>query len=160
MAGVFGGEQRASQLSAVLSMHSRACTQASFLPPVIESLQGAAQLVGLRPVLGIVDHGEAAARERQRDVERLRFGARAARGDGDDRDRDAAAAGGDGGAGLAVVGFERDDDVELLGRIVEPLDGAQQAVDRGRLAVERGDDAVDRQGIVGDRPAGGGAAPG
>ena len=132
-------------------MHSRACTQASLSPLGAERLQGAAQLVGLRPVFGVVDHREAAAHERQRNVERLRLGARAGRRNGDDRNRNATAARGDGGAGLAVVGFQRDDDVELLGRIVEPLDGAQQTVDGSRLAVERGDHAVHRQRVVGYR---------
>ena len=42
-----------------------------------ECLQGAAKLVRLRPVLGVIDHREGAARERQRDVECLRLGARA-----------------------------------------------------------------------------------
>ena len=126
-------------------MHRRACTQARFAAAGLEGLQGAAQLIGLGPVFGVVDHGEMAAREGQRDIERLRLGARALRRHGDHRDRHAAGARLDGRARLAVVGFDGEDHVELLARIIEPLNGAQKAVDRSGLAIERGDHAVDRQ---------------
>ena len=52
-------------------------------------------------------------------------------------------------ARLVVVGFDRDDDVEFFGRIIEPFDRRQQSVDRSRFAIERGDHRIDRQRIVG-----------
>ena len=113
-----------------------------------EGLQGAAQLVWLRPVFGVVDHREAAARERQRDVERLRFGARPECRHRDHRHGQAALAGIERSACFAIVGLDRDDDVELLGRVVEPLDRRQQSVDRRGLPVERCDHRIGRQPIV------------
>ena len=118
--------------------------------PGAERLQGATQLVRFGPVLGVVNYCEGAARERQRNVERLRFGARPLRRHRDRRDRQAVVACGESLARFAVVSLDGDDHVELLGRIVKPLDRPQQSVDRGRFAVERGDHGKNRQGVAGE----------
>ena len=147
--GIFGGEQpREPTVGGVVDAQPR-LHAGEIVAAGAERLQGAAQLVRLRPVLGVVDHREGAARERQRDVERFRLGARAWRRHRDHRDRDAVVAGGDRGARFAIVGLDRDDHVEFFGRIIEPLDRRQQSVDRRGFAVERGDDGIDRQRIVG-----------
>ena len=77
LAGIIGREHaRASQLSAVLSMVRLACTQVEPIAAAAKGVERAAELIGFRRVLGVVDDGVGAARERQRDVERLRLGAR------------------------------------------------------------------------------------
>ena len=110
--------RRASQLSAVLSMVSRACTQARRSPPAVNAASACRSWSGPGPVLGIVDHGEeAAARERQRGVERLRLGARPDLRRGQDLERMAEIER-RGAPGLVIVGFEHEFHVQFLARII------------------------------------------
>ena len=77
-----------------------------------------AQLLRVRPVLGVVDRDEFTAREGQREGERLRLGARSARRDDDDFERRPAdgALGRD--DGRRVVRLEQQLDVEAIARPV------------------------------------------
>ena len=78
-----------------------------------------AQLVGLRPILGVVDHEIFAARETQREIAGLRLGLRLRRRHADDLEHAFEAERARDLDGLVVVGFEHDLDVELAERIVE-----------------------------------------
>ena len=80
----------------------------------LEGLQREAQLIGFRPILGVVDGDEGAARQWQRDVQRLRLGARPDAGGDHDLERRASRSRGERLAGLVIVGFEDELDVELF----------------------------------------------
>ena len=71
-----------------------------------ERVEGTTELIGFRHVLGVIDDGVQAARERQRDVERLRLGARTDRRCRDDFERQTEVEAGKGTSGFVVVGFE------------------------------------------------------
>ena len=79
-------------------------------------LDGALQLVGLGPVLRIINDNESAERERQRRVERLGFGARAGPGRGDDLERGTELEPRQDNRCLDVVRLDDEFDVELLRR--------------------------------------------
>ena len=86
-----------------------------------EGFERDAQLVGLRPVFGIVDRNEGAARKRQRGVERFGLGA-GPRGWGNDNlERCPEAQSRKRLAGLAIVGFDHEFDIELFDRVVPVL---------------------------------------
>ena len=150
LAGIFSGEiARQQTVGGVVDAQPR-LDAGKIVAGGAERLQGMEQLVVLRPVLGVIDHGEGAAREWQRDVERFRFGARSRGRNRDHGYWQAGLARGDRGAGLFVVGFDSENDVELLHRIIEFLDRRQQAVHRRRLAIQGANHRIDRQGLVFD----------
>jgi hypothetical protein len=78
----------------------------------------AAQLIGFRLILRVVDDGIGAARQRQRDVERLRLGARADRRGDDDFERRSEIEAAKGSLGFAIVGLEDEFNVEFFRRII------------------------------------------
>jgi hypothetical protein len=88
-----------------------------------EGVERAAQLVRFGPVFGIIDDGKSAARERQRDIKRLRLGAWTDVGRDDDLERRGKLAACECRAGFRVVVFDDQLDVEFLGGIVRS-DGA------------------------------------
>ena len=139
-------KRRASQPSSVLSMVRLACTQARSLALAEKTIERLAELVGLRSVLGVIDHGECPARKGKRRVERLRLGARTARRRGDDLERRAEIKPRQRRRGFDVVGLYHDLDIELLWRVVQLAKRADQPLDRLGFAVERSDDGVDREG--------------
>ena len=107
------------------------------------------QLLGVRPVLGVVDDEELAAGEVEPDVARLRLRLRVAGRDGDERDGLRRVGGRGGLAGLVVVGFEEEEDLELLLRVVEPAEVVHEQADDVGLVVHRHEDRVERQlGVV------------
>ena len=85
----------------------------------MEAGGGFAKLIGLRPVLGIVDHGQIAGRELQGIIQRFRFRARLPV-----RDDDQVHVAGEGklrrrldGSGVHLL--QHDLDVELCRRVIE-----------------------------------------
>ncbi len=82
-------------------------------PP--EGDQRGLQLLGLRTVLGVVDHQELAAGQEQPHVAGLGLGLGLARRDRDDRHVVGRSRGHRGLARLVVVGFEQEEDLDLLG---------------------------------------------
>ena len=112
-------------------MLSWACRQAEPRRRVPEHVPGAAQLAGLRPILGVVHHDEIAARELQRVVQGLGLGLRrllrARRASGSCR---AGPVRQHRRLGLGVDRLEHQQDLELGRRIVERA----QRPDRGRAA--------------------------
>jgi hypothetical protein len=84
----------------------------------LKDLQGCAQLVSLRPILGVVDHRECSARKRKGDIERLWFCRRADGRNGDHRNGDTMFARSDCRAGGIIFRFDCDDYVKFFQRIV------------------------------------------
>ena len=105
-----------------------------------ERFQRKAELVGFRPVLRIEHRHECAARERQRGVEGLRFGARAAPWRDDDFERWSELQRVECLPRLLVVGFDYELDIELLRWVIERLQGGDEPGRRRRLPVQRHDD--------------------
>src|SRR5262245_66342054 len=58
------------------------------------------------------------------------------------------AASSDGCARITIVGFDGENHIEFVRRIIEPLDRRQQLIDHASLAPERRDDAVHRPFLV------------
>ena len=83
-----------------------------------ERIEGSAQLIGLRHVLRIIDHGERPLSEWQRRTECLRLGARPNRRRRDDRKGRPQFELRERLPGVVIVGFEDELHVELFWRIV------------------------------------------
>jgi len=114
---VLGVNSRASQPSAVLSMVSRACTQAiAVLALRMHRARGATDPA--RGVFGIEHGRERAACERERGIERFRFGARATVRRDQDVEWRAEFEPRKGALRRHVVRFEREDDLQFFARVI------------------------------------------
>src|SRR5262249_12605365 len=111
-------------------------------------LQGPAQLIAFRSILGVVNYSECAARKWEGNVKGLGFRAQFGWRRGNDRDGDTMLASGDGCPRATIVGFDGEDYVELFRWVIEPLNCRQQLINHARIAPERGDDAVNRPFLV------------
>ena len=116
--------------------------------PCAEGMKRAAKLVALRPVLGIVNHNEFAARKRQRVVQRLRLGARRDIRHHDDFDIAGKAECPRRLDGAWVRRFEDELDIELSRWPVDAGQRFDEARQHVRLAVERHEDRVDGKLVV------------
>src|SRR5580704_2420731 len=128
-----------------------ACLQASeTIAGAAEYIDRPAELIGFRYVFGVIDDRVGAAREWQRHVERLRFGARTGRRRDNNFERRSETKRGKGVPGLTVVGFEDEFNVKFFGWVIERANSIDEFVDHPRLAVERTDDRVYRQAAIFD----------
>ncbi len=132
-------------------MVSRAWTQATSRAFRAKRRDRAAQLVGLRPVLGVVDRGVGAGRKGERGVERFRFGPRSACGCELELEVRGQLEAVERCQGLAIVGLERKNDLQFLARIIQRIERGDQLLDRSGLAVECDNNRVARQVAIGDR---------
>ena len=114
-----------------------------------EHLPGAAQLVGLRPVLGVVDHDEIAVGELQGIVQGLGLGVRLLVRHHEGAEVAGQVQGQDCRLRLGVGGLEHQEDLELGGRVVESAQGLDKVRQHVGLAHEWHQHGVDRQQPVG-----------
>ena len=83
-----------------------------------ERIEGAAQLVGVRRILGVIDDGIRAAREGQRHIERFRLGPWTDRRRDNNLERRPEVETNEGALGVPIVGLQNEFHVEFFGRIV------------------------------------------
>ncbi len=150
LCGIFRGEQAGEPVVRGVVDGEAGLDTSKVFASAEEDIERATELIGLRPVFGVVDGREGATRKRQRPVKRLRLGARSARRRGDDLERYAEIEARQRNSSLQVVGFRGEFNVEFLGWVIEFAQCRDQALDRRSLAVERDDDGVDRQSAVGE----------
>ena len=110
-----------------------------------------AELVRLRPVLGVVDHQIFAAREAQREIAGLRLGLRLRRRHQDDFEHAFEAERARNRDGLVIAGFKHDLDVELAERIVEFAQRLGEARQHLAFAKHRNEHGEDRQLVLAQR---------
>ena len=118
------------------------------LAAALEGDDGLLQLIGLGAVLGVIDHEEVAAGEEHADVARLRLRLRSALGDDEHRHRLGRVRGPRRLDGLGVVRLQEEQDLELLGRVVELGQVADEIGDDVRFLVDGNEDRVGRQLVV------------
>jgi hypothetical protein len=105
----------------------------------------------MRRVLGVVDHHQLAMRPLQGDVAGAGLGARRT-GRGDQHlEAGRQVQGGEGGLGFMVLGFQHDQHLQAVARIVQPGQIGDQLLRHRRLAIERRDDRVGGQRLVRQR---------
>ncbi len=138
---------RVIQASRAFSTTRRACTQASFGPPRWKRASATRNWPGSG-----TSSASNTATKGPRAKGRAAFSAlglvRGPPGGRDDFEPGRQAGGGDGGAGLVVVGFQDQLDVQLLARIVERAEGGDEARHHGRLPIERHQQGIDREVAV------------
>ena len=121
------------------------------LTPARKGGKGGLELAGMGPVLGIIDTDKRAAGMLEPVIERARLGLRrAGRQDKLARSGRPARAGGELRAGIGL--FHEQDDVEPVGRPVEPGHGAGKARHGAGLMIERHQHRIDRQLGIGQLP--------
>src|SRR5271156_498047 len=102
-----------------------------------------AQLIRFRLILRVIDDGVGAARQRQRNVERLRLGARADRRGNDDFKRRSEMEAADGGLRFAILGFQDQFYVPVFRRLIQYYGAnATSAIASHRLFLRRSSEAV------------------
>ncbi len=117
-------------------------------PP--EDLPCFLELVGMRPVLGVVERDERAGRKRQGEIQRLRFGLRADQRHGDDLEAPVERFLRQGGQCFAVAFLADQLDFQLGARPSQRLQRRDQIRDDGRFPVQRDDDRINRPLAVGE----------
>ncbi len=116
---VFGGEQPGEPAVVGVVDGQTRLHAGELFAGAEKGVERAPQLIGVGPVLGVVDRGERAARQRERSIERLGLGARSRRRCGYDLERRSEFEPQKCEARLDVVGLDNELHVQLLGRVVD-----------------------------------------
>ncbi|HYU60223.1 MAG TPA: hypothetical protein VEK39_05655 [Solirubrobacterales bacterium] len=145
---VLEGEHAREEVGAAVPVAQASLHAHGLLVGVAEGGDGLAQLVGIRPVLGVVDDQELAPGQEEPDVAGPGLGLGLRLGNHHQpyvRRRPRCLGGGD---RLRVVLLEQDEDLELLLGVVDRGEVVDQVPDDVRLAIDRDQDRVDRQASI------------